>query len=115
MKQVKIDEAGIIQGSGFDYEIERGTIIRGKVIFDKKNPANSQFTFEKSFERKDGEFDFVSEFVNFRGTYDQERGTLNGTWGKTKDENLGECHFYAIKMARVCVRTFIGGYGNYVD
>ena len=57
----------------------------------------------------------MSEVIYFRGVYDKNRGTLDGTWGRGKDEIVGECHFYSMKMARVCIRTYIGGYGNFID
>ena len=38
---------------------------------------------------KTDESDFVSEVLYFRGVYNKDRGTLDGTWGRSKDEVIG--------------------------
>ena len=74
------------------------SIRNGKITYNDYRPDKSEFVFEmyeEADEEADKEADDYEEPKSFwhKGTYNPSRGTFKGTWGRTKEEEIGESSF----------------------
>ena len=61
------------------------------------------------FKKKDKKLDESGEIIYFKGNYDFTRGISDGTWGKSKDEDIGNCSFRAISRIPATIELTIAG------
>ena len=68
---------------------------RTEIKQSQKHRKRNRLSLSKVVKKTDTQLDGAEEIAYFKGNYDWKRGTLEGTWGESKGETIGNCSFYS--------------------